>query len=250
MSHYMVSSLLCTALMFFGETYAANQLSNRQASATKVEAKPSQSASKGAQKEFQAKDYQRLIGMKGFTDKLLTLHFKLYEGYVKNANALSQKLRDLANDGKDKSPEFAGLKRMYGWEFDGMRLHELYFDNLGGSGKNSLDNGLAHALQAQFGSYDRWKEDFVATGMMRGIGWAVLYYDGETGRLTNTWLNEHDLGHLAGNAPILVMDVFEHAYMPEYGLERAQYIQAFFNNIDWELVSARFDRAVAQSVQQ
>ena len=190
---------------------------------------------------FQAKDYSKLKTMPGFSEELLTMHFKLYEGYVKNTNLLHQKLHDLAIEGKDKTPEYAALKRIYGWEYDGMRLHEYYFDNLGGTGgEPNPDSPFYQALVKNFGSYEAWKTDFIATGLMRGIGWAVLYEDPRTGQLTNAWINEHDLGHLVGNTPILIMDVFEHAYMPKFGLDRAAYIEAFFRNIDWPLVSQRF----------
>ena len=75
---------------------------------------------------------------------------------------------------------------------------------------------------------------------MRGIGWALLYYDGEEKRLLNVWINEHDGGHLIKGIPILIMDVFEHAYMPQFGLNKLKYIEAFFNNINWEVVNARY----------
>lgn len=189
---------------------------------------------------FQAKDYSALTKMPGFTPELIDLHLKLYEGYVKNTNLLGQKLQAFIAEGKEKTPDYAGLKRMYGWEYDGMRLHELYFDNLGGNGQPPRESALFKAIERDFGSYETWKKDFVATGLIRGIGWAVLYLDRQTGKLTNAWINEHDLGHLVGNQPILVMDVFEHAYLPKFGLDRAAYIEAFFQNVNWELASNRF----------
>ena len=192
-----------------------------------------------SQGEYQAQDFSRLIGMKGFSERLLEMHFKLYQGYVKNTNLLLEKLKKLAEEGKDRGPEYAGLKRMLGWEFDGMRLHEYYFGNLGGDGKLDANHPLYKKIAKDFGSFEAWKRDFVSTGMIRGIGWSVLYLDPKTGRLVNTWINEHDLGHLAGGKPILVMDVFEHAYMPEYGLDRQKYIEAFFDNIDWKAVQKR-----------
>ncbi|MDP1836789.1 MAG: superoxide dismutase [Chlamydiales bacterium] len=216
---------------------AANNAKTTPKNATK------ENAARSVRSDFQAKTYQNLLGMKGFSDKALTMHFKLYEGYVKNANSLNDKLAALVADGQDKSPEYAGLKRMYGWEYDGMKLHEYYFDSLGGDGKFESNTALARAIVKDFGSYDKWKEDFVATGLIRGIGWAILYWDNENQRLTNVWINEHNLGHLAGNKPILTMDVFEHAYLPDYGLDRAQYIQAFFENLNWKIISDRFDRA-------
>jgi len=91
----------------------------------------------------------------------------------------------------------------------------------------------------QFGSYDNWLKDFKATGTMRGIGWTILYRDNETNKLFNVWVNEHDLGHLVGASPLLVLDVFEHAYTLDYGLKRADYIEAFVNAIDWNIVASR-----------
>lgn len=194
-----------------------------------------------ARQPYQAKSYSHLIGMKGFDNTLLNNHFKLYEGYVKQANLLQSELQRLLNEGKERTPEYAGLKHMFGWEFDGMRLHEYYFDNLGGNGKLDPNSALYNRLAAQFGSYDVWKKDFIATGLIRGIGWAILYEDPQTGRLVNVWINEHDLGHLAGGKPLLIMDVFEHAYITQYGLDRAKYIDAFFANIDWNAVDGRLN---------
>lgn len=193
-----------------------------------------------ASKAYKAKDYSALLGMSGFSEKALTTHFKLYQGYVTNTNLLSDTLTKLSADGKDRSPEYAELKRRFGWEFDGMRLHELYFENLGGKDDLNSKSELYAKIIEDFGSYDRWKADFIATGAMRGIGWAVLYQDLPTGRLFNTWINEHDLGHLAGGKPLLIMDVFEHAYMIDYLTDRAQYIDAFFKNINWNAAIQRY----------
>lgn len=190
---------------------------------------------------YKAKDFSQLIGMPGFSDDALQMHFKLYEGYITNTNLLLDSLRKYAEEGKDKTPEYAALKRRLMWEFDGMRLHEDYFENLGGEGTTlGVDEPLSKQIEQDFGSYEKWKTDFIATGSMRGIGWAVLYYDPLSNRLVNTWINEHDHGHLAGGIPLLIMDVFEHAYMPDYGLDRAKYIQAFFDNINWPAVTKRF----------
>ena len=185
---------------------------------------------------YMAKDYSHLIGMPGFSDTLLKLHFKLYEGYVKNTNDLLAKLKSV----DPKSYEFGALKRRVGWEFDGMRLHELYFDNLGGTVPLNAKSSLYQALISQWSSFDRWKEDFIATGTIRGIGWALLYLDPEDNQLVNTWINEHDTGHLVKGKPILIMDVFEHAYMPQYGLDKMKYIEAFFKNINWKVAEQRF----------
>ncbi len=188
---------------------------------------------------YTAKDYTKLIGMEGFSQTLLTNHFTLYQGYVTNTNKLTDILAAMLKDGKTAAPEYAELKRRFGFEFDGMRLHEYYFENLGG--KTALDKAgaLAKKLAGAFGSYDAWEQDFRATGAMRGIGWVVLYQDDVTGALFDQWINEHEVGHLAGCRPILVMDVFEHAYMIDYGLKRADYIASFFKNINWKAVESR-----------
>jgi len=182
--------------------------------------------------------------MKGFGDTLLKNHFTLYQGYVTNTNKVIDTLIQMQKDGKSGTPEYAELKRRFGWEFNGMRLHEYYFDNLGG--KAALDHygPLGKQMQCDFGSYEAWEKDFKATGSMRGIGWAVLYQDNISRKFYNVWVNEHDVSHLAGCVPILIMDVFEHAFMLDYGLKRADYIEAFFQNINWtaaesKLISAK-----------
>ena len=202
-------------------------------------AKGKTAVSVGAPKPYAPQDFSNLKGMAGFSDKLLDMHFTLYQGYVKNTNLLLDQLRQLATQNQTGSPAYAELKRRLGWEFDGMRLHELYFGNLGGKEPLNKDSKLMKRLAENFGSYDKWAADFKATGAMRGIGWVVLYEDPKSGRLINVWINEHDAGHLAGGNPLLIMDVFEHAYLPDYGLKRGDYIQAYFQNINWPAVEAR-----------
>lgn len=187
---------------------------------------------------YTAKNYQKLIGMEGFSETILKNHFTLYEGYVANTNKLMDALDKLLKEDKAGTPEYAELSRRFGWEFNGMRLHELYFENLGKSACNK-ESKLSKKMASEFGSYENWEKDFKATGTMRGIGWTVLYYDAVGDRLFNVWINEHDVAHLAGCTPLLIMDVFEHAFMIDYGLKRAEYIKAFFNNINWEAVEAR-----------
>ena len=188
---------------------------------------------------YNAKDYSSLIGMEGFSDTLLGTHFTLYQGYVTNTNKLLDTLATMLKDDKAGTPEYAELKRRRGFEFNGMRLHEYYFENLGGKGALDKSGKLGKKLAEEFGSYEDWEKDFRATAAMRGIGWTILYQDNLTGRLINQWINEHETGHLAGCTPILVLDVFEHAFMIDYGLKRADYIVAFFNNINWSAAEAR-----------
>ena len=188
---------------------------------------------------YEAKDYTHLVGMEGFSETLLRNHFTLYQGYVTNTNKLLDLLGQMPKEGKIGTPEYAELKRRMGFEFDGMRLHEYYYENLGGKGELGQSAKLRDRLARDFGSYEAWEADFKGTGTMRGIGWAILYQDDRTGRLINQWINEHETGHLAGCRPILIMDVFEHAFMLDYGLKRADYIEAFFKNIKREAVESR-----------
>lgn len=188
---------------------------------------------------YAAKDYAKLIGMQGFSENLLKNHFTLYQGYVTNTNKVLDTLNQMLKEGKTATPEFAELKRRLGWEFNGMRLHEYYFENLGGTAGMNKDGKLAKKMNEVFGGYESWEKDFKATGTMRGIGWVVLYQDAVNGNLINFWVNEHDVSHPAGCTPVLIMDVFEHAFMLDYGLKRADYIEAFFKNIDWKAVENR-----------
>lgn len=188
---------------------------------------------------YQAKNYDRLLGMDGFSDTLLKNHFTLYQGYVTNTNKVLDTLALMLNGGQTGDPQYAELKRRLGWEFNGMRLHEYYFENLGDKGDITKAGKLASKLTESFGSYEAWEKDFRATGSMRGVGWTILYLDSVSDKLINYWINEHDVGHPAGCTPILIMDVFEHAFMIDYGLKRADYIDSFFKNINWEVAGKR-----------
>jgi Fe-Mn family superoxide dismutase len=188
---------------------------------------------------YEAKDYSHLIGMDGFSENLLKNHFTLYQGYVSNTNKLRDEMAQLAKDGKHSTPEFAELKRRFGFEWNGMRLHELYFENLGGKGDLAQSEKLTNAVKADFGGFDAWLADFKAVGAMRGVGWAILYRDNHSGACINEWINEHQNNHLAGCAPVLVLDVFEHAFITDYGLKRADYIEAFLRNVKREVVENR-----------
>ena len=190
---------------------------------------------------YPAKNFSHLLGnVKGLNDGLLSLHLQLYEGYVKNVNQLIQDLQDLKTKGLEKSLTFGALQRRLGWEYDGMRLHELYFEEMGGAKALSPKSSLYKNIVKDFGSFEAWKKDFIATGLMRGIGWVILYRDAQN-HLINVWINEHDVGHLVNGKPLLVMDVWEHAYLTQYALDRLSYIQAFLETIKWDVVNARYE---------
>ncbi len=187
---------------------------------------------------YEAKNYENLLGINGFSETLLKNHFTLYQGYVANTNKTAELLKKL----EPGTPEYAEVKRRFGWEYNGMKLHEYYFRNMTNEETSpDKESALLKKIANEFGSYENWEKDFRATGAMRGIGWVILYYDRSGDRLFNCWINEHDEGHLAGAKPLLVMDVFEHAYMTDYGLKRADYITAFFKAINWKNLSEKFD---------
>ena len=189
---------------------------------------------------YEAKNHDNLIGINGLSEQLLKNHFTLYQGYVANFNKLNDILVAMEKDGKFGTPEYAELNRRFGWEFNGMRLHECYFENLTKNFKElEKSSALMSAIEKEFGSYEMWEKDFKAMGAMRGIGWVILYHDKIADRLFNVWINEHDTGHFAGATPLLVMDVFEHAYLTDYGLSRKDYIEKFMLMIDWSAVGGR-----------
>jgi len=193
---------------------------------------------------YEIKDFKKLLGMAGFSDKMLENHFGLYEGYVANVQKVSEAIMKFAEENKLGAPEYAELKRRMGWEWNGMRLHEYYFSNLTKDGKKFDESSvLAAQIKKDFGSFENWEKDFRATGAMRGIGWVILYFDPVAQKLFNVWINEHDTGHFSGAIPLLVMDVFEHAYMLDCGIKKPDYIEAFFKVIDWEVVKNRYDLA-------
>jgi len=190
-------------------------------------------------KPYEAKTFN--LQLDGISSGQLEQHYKLYQGYVTNTNTLNDKLAELREAGKGGTPEYNEMRRRFGFEYDGMRLHEYYFENMGANGGAAPTSGkLAELLKESFGSVEAWEKDYRATGAMRGIGWAILYQDPFTGRLQNFWVTDHEFGHPAGFTPILVMDVWEHAYMVDYqATERGKYIDAFFRNINWKVVEAR-----------
>ncbi len=182
-----------------------------------------------------------LSGLNGITDKQLEQHYKLYAGYVANTNKLNDQLAELIKAGDTLSPKFGELTRRMGFEYNGMRLHEYYFENMTSS-SGTLDAGskLGTALAGSFGDIDTWRTDFTSIGKMRGVGWAVLALDPLSGKLSNHWITLHEEGNVVGFAPILVMDVWEHAYTVDYlPTERAKYIDAFCSNIDWSACEGR-----------
>lgn len=186
-----------------------------------------------------------LSGLKGISDRTIEMHFKLYEGYVDATNELTEKISELLKKGEvdhEKMLDYSELKRRLGFEYNGMVLHEYYFGNLtsGGGGDPKAGSPFTKRAQAGFESFEIWKGDFISTGKMRGVGWVVCYEDPSSGRLSNHWITLHEGGNIAGYQPLLVMDMWEHAFLLDYKpSEKGKYIESFFSNVDWQSVEKR-----------
>lgn len=197
---------------------------------------------------YKAREFN-LSGLNGISDETLEMHFKLYQGYVKETNNLTHRITEFIQDGnvdQEEMPAYSELTRRLGFEYNGMVLHEYYFENLktgGGTGDAERTAQFVKAAESSFGSYDIWKADFVGIGKMRGVGWAICYQNPANGRLSNHWITLHETGNVAGFDPVIVMDVWEHAYLLDYKpAERPKYIEAFFSNIDWAAVEKRLQK--------
>jgi superoxide dismutase, Fe-Mn family len=204
----------------------------------------------GKVKSYKEQRFDQLKGLDGISDDQIAEHLKLYAGYVKQVNTLNTELAELRGRGQASglNPEFAELTRRLGFEYNGMILHEYYFANLRRAAEPTppTGSGLAQALTESFGAVDQWLKDFHAVGEMRGIGWAILFEDPVTDRLSNHWISLHQEGIPAGFKPLLVMDVWEHAFMRDYkATDKKKYIEAFFRNIDWAMVERRLHESAA-----
>lgn len=191
-------------------------------------------------KTYKAREFN-LSGLQGISDRTLEVHFGLYQGYVKNTNHLNEKIEEAIATNADPVI-FSELKRQLGFEYNGMVLHEYYFGNLkkDGGGEPESRSPFRGAIESSFDSYESWKKEFAAVGTMRGVGWAICYQDPATGWLSNHWVTLHQDGNVAGFEPLLVMDVWEHAFILDYKpADRSKYIEAFFSNIDWSAVERR-----------
>jgi Fe-Mn family superoxide dismutase len=198
-----------------------------------------------AQQSYTPKKFD-LSGLQGISDNTLAVHFGLYEGYVKNTNLLNEQLAEQLKSGQASgaNPHYAELTRRLGFEYNGMVLHEYYFGNMTKTAGSQPAAALNEALGAIHGDFDSWKKDFSAIGGMRGIGWAIAYYNPQAHRVSNHWITLHEDGNVAGFVPLLVMDMWEHAYLLDYKpAEHLKYIEAFFANVDWNVVQRRLDAA-------
>ncbi len=179
--------------------------------------------------------------MKGISEKQVAEHLKLYAGYVKNTNLVLAKTAELAADAESNAYLLAELRRRLAFEFNGMRLHEYYFEQLGGDGTMSPESPLGQALAEQYGSVEDWVAHVTTLGMMRGIGWVITYFDPKVSNFQTAWVGDHEIGHRGGLPIVSALDVWEHAFLLDYlPSQRKEYIEAFFSNLKWAQLEERF----------
>ena len=187
-----------------------------------------------------------LHGLEGISDKTIDTHLSLYEGYVKATNALQGRIAEYLKDGnvdQEEFPAYSELTRRLGFEFNGMVLHEYYFENMKRQGGGDAGPQFRAAVEKSFPSFDIWRTDFASVGKMRGVGWAITYLNPASGRVSNHWIELHESGNVAGFVPLVVMDVWEHAFLLDFKpADRPKYIEAFLSNVDWNAVEQRMQR--------
>lgn len=186
--------------------------------------------------------------IQGLSKKQLDAHLGLYQGYVKHVNLLSGELSRLAVASPDNAYTVGELRKRLGFEFNGMRLHELYFEQIESSAQIiNADTQFYSAIVKQFGSYDMWYEEFMHLSG-RGPGWALLDYDPVAKQFHHVWVSDHEVGQLAGCPVIFALDHWEHAYLVDYlPAEKQKYLDAYFAAVNWSIIASRFDAVLSVS---
>ena len=181
----------------------------------------------------------------GISKKTIEEHLKLYQGYVKNANLIIEKIAEYMTDSEKNAYVLGELQRRFAFEFCGMRNHEYYFHSLEGGAKAlPTDSSLKVLIEKQAPSFDAWLAGFKAIALTRGVGWAILGWDKEAKQLTHSWVDEQHIGHLTGLSPVLMLDMWEHSYLFDYTPgDKKKYIEAFFANLNWETIEENFKKA-------
>ena len=188
--------------------------------------------------KYKAIDYSYLLGkVKGIDDKLMKIHFKLYEGLVGATNGALQYIHNCSKNGVKNMVEYSAIQKELPLFYNGMRLHELYWEAMCGENMDKMDHNLENDINKYFGSFAKWKANFIETGTIPGVGFVALCRDRTTGMLLNNWINEFNIGELIGTDILLVLDMWEHAYIAEFGLDLKKYAETYLNNVNWSVVS-------------
>lgn len=195
-------------------------------------------------KQFTAQTFT-IPTLTGISAKSVEEHLKLYQGYVKHANLILEKIAEYKKDAEKNAYALAEIMRRFGFEYNGMRNHEIYFASLeGGSAALAEGSALAQAIADEWGSFDAWLAEFKSIALTRGVGWAMLYYDRADGRLLNAWIDEQHLGQLQDCALVLGLDMWEHSFVADYQPSgKKQYVEDFFKNVNWGVIENNFKKA-------
>lgn len=191
--------------------------------------------------EFVKLDFEYTNDVTVINRQQFEAHMRLYEGYINKMNEIDKLLAtepDLENANSTYS-KFRGLKRGETYALNGVILHEYYFENIGGF-ETEPDESVKRLFDKDFGGYENWKKQFIATAKA-SRGWVVLCYDPRSDRYRNISLDAHDVGNIQISTPLLVLDMYEHAYFLQYADNKVEYINNFMKNIDWDIVKARFE---------
>ncbi len=192
-------------------------------------------------KHYEPKNYT-LSGLHGISDQNIAEHIKLYQGYVKNTNLIMDRITEYSTDTEKYAYELGELQRRFSFEYNGMKNHEYYFEQLvAGSRPLDTTSSLAQKINESFGSFDGFITRFKTIAMTRGIGWAILYRDVSTNQLVTAWVDEQHLGQLNSAQFIFGIDMWEHAYVADYQPSgKKQYIEDYLNQVNWETIAQRF----------
>lgn len=186
--------------------------------------------------------------LKGLSKKQIDVHLALYEGYVKHTNLIMEKIASYkASDAEGNAYAIAEMRRRLGFEFDGMRMHEYYFEQFqGGAVAPTGESALMGAVKEKYESWNGFIAHVKEVAGTRGIGWVVVYADPQVKTLHTTFVNDHEIGQLAGLPIMLAVDLWEHAYMVDYvPAEKKTYVEAFLDNVNWSVIENRYDKAIA-----
>lgn len=194
--------------------------------------------------KFEEKKFN-IAKLKGISEKNIEEHLKLYAGYVKNANLALEKIEEMSTNTESNAYAISEIQRRFGFEYNGIRNHEIYFESLSGeSNPISEDSELYKEITTTWGSFEKWLAYFKTLATTRGIGWAILYWDKKDKRLLNAWIDEQHLGQLQDCTPILALDMWEHAFVSDYQPSgKKQYIEDFFENLNWKAVEENLRKA-------
>lgn len=191
-------------------------------------------------KKFEEKKFN-IPNLKGISEKTIGEHLKLYAGYVKHSNLILEKIEEMKKEAEKNAYALGEVMRRFGFEYNGMRNHEVYFQSLEGGMQEITDGDLKKQIEEDFGSFDKWLIEFKSIALTRGIGWAMLYYDKKERRLLNAWVDEQHLGQLQDCTLILGLDMWEHSFVVDYQPSgKKNYVEDFFANLNWKVIEKNF----------